>query len=175
MRASLQELPLRGALLSMRVYIASAFSTINAVRKQREELRAIGIECTSSWADEKAAPDCQLPDFLPSDHLFCAITDIKDIDRSDAVVLVTQDPTKPFVRGGRMHEFGYAMGRGKKLIICGPKENIFHYLPSVTECKDFEETKQALLKYQLEMEKNHGATASNPLGYYVSNSNRACY
>jgi hypothetical protein len=55
-----------------------------------------------------------------------------------------------------MHEFGYAMGRGKKLFVCGPRENIFHYLPNVTVCADFEETKQALLKYQLEMEKNYG-------------------
>lgn len=142
----------------MRVYIASAFSTIKEVRKQRDELKAIGIDCTSTWADETADPNIQMTDKSLTDSflLYTAITDIKDIDRSDAIVLITQEPTKPFVRGGRMHEFGYAMGRGKKLFVCGPRENIFHYLPTVTVCADFEETKQALLKHQLEMEKNYG-------------------
>lgn len=159
----------------MRVYIASAFNTIATIRQYRDELKAIGIDCTSTWADETADPNIQMTDKSLTDSflLFTAITDIKDIDRSDAVVLITQEPTKPFVRGGRMHEFGYAMGREKKLIICGPKENIFHYLPSVTECKDFEETKQALLKYQLELEKaySYGAgTASGRIQTFSPNT-----
>lgn len=150
----------------MRVYIASAFSNIADVRVKRDELKAIGIDCTSTWADETADPNIQMTDKSLTDSflLYTAITDIKDIDRSDAIVLITQEPTKPFVRGGRMHEFGYAMGRGKKLFVCGPRENIFHYLPTVTVCADFEETKQALLKYQLELEKAYSYGAGTASG-----------
>lgn len=60
-----------------------------------------------------------------------AAKDISEISEGDTIILFTQDPKLPFCRGGRMHEFGYAHAAGKRCIVVGPRENIFHYLPNV--------------------------------------------
>jgi len=45
-----------------------------------------------------------------------------------------------------MHEAGFAMGLGKTLMICGPRENIFHYLDEVHKFDTWEQLKETLTK-----------------------------
>lgn len=40
-------------------------------------------------------------------------------------------------RGGRHVEFGLAVGRGKRCIVVGPRENVFHLLPTVEHYADW--------------------------------------
>lgn len=128
----------------MKFYIAAGFSRKNEMAEKAKQLQRRQIGVTSTWPWEDAAPQATLAD-LGDNHLIVNGTkDINEIDAADGVILFTQDPTIPFVRGGRMHEFGYAQGKGKRLIVCGPKENIFHYLPGVEVYATWEELLQKL-------------------------------
>jgi hypothetical protein len=115
----------------MRAYLAAAFSRKNEIADKTKELQSIGVEITSTWPWEDAAPNTKLS-YKTDDYLReYALRDLGEIEEADTIILFTQDPTIPFCRGGRMHEFGFANGRGKRLIVVGPRENIFHYLPHV--------------------------------------------
>lgn len=131
----------------MRVYLAGPFSWKKAVKDYARELHAIGIEVTSSWLDEEAAPDSTLDQF-PDDHnKKIANVDVADIDRADVVAVFTINPLgPPKPRGGRHWETGYAQGRGKEVIIIGPKENIFHYLDNVRQFNGRQEAKEYLYR-----------------------------
>lgn len=115
----------------MIAYIAAGYSRKNEMVEKIAELAHLGIQVTSTWPYEPHSPNSQLGEISDEDYLDLAKRDIAEINEADTVILFTQEPTKPFVRGGRMHEFGYAHAAGKRLIVIGPRENIFHYLPSV--------------------------------------------
>jgi len=131
----------------MKVYLAAWFSSKNETLAKAEELRACGIEVTSRWLDEKVAPATLMSDVTEDYLTQTAQIDIQDIDAADALVLLTVDPENGpcHRRGGRHFESGYAAGRGKTLIICGPKENVFHYTPGVQQFDTWQETKEFLL------------------------------
>jgi nucleoside 2-deoxyribosyltransferase len=122
----------------MKFYLAAGFSRKNEMAEKAKQLQSMTIGVTSTWPWEDASPNASMAD-LGDEHLIVnGAKDIAEIDAADGVILFTQDPTIPFLRGGRMHEFGYAHGKGKRLIVCGPKENIFHYLPGVEVVESWE-------------------------------------
>ena len=47
---------------------------------------------------------------------------------ADAVIIFTEIPNTILATGGRHVEFGLALAQGKRMIIVGPRENVFHYL-----------------------------------------------
>jgi hypothetical protein len=47
---------------------------------------------------------------------------------ADAVIIFTEIPNTILATGGRHVEFGLALAQGKRVIIVGPRENVFHYL-----------------------------------------------
>ena len=124
------------------------------MRERRAELEAIhDLKVNSRWLEEKANPNSSIHDFEPSGYLGPAIDDVEDIRACDAFVLFSIDGEIATKRGGRHWETGFAYGIGKSVIVCGPKENIFHFLPDVKVCATFEETKQELLKLRYERSK----------------------
>ena len=130
----------------MRCYLAAGFSRKNEIAEKSQELENLGIKVTSTWPWEDAAPDSTL-DQVGDEYLRKnARKDLNEILAADAVILFTQNPLKPFCRGGRMHEAGFAQGCGKTLIVCGPRENIFHFLPEITQFNTWEELKATLTK-----------------------------
>lgn len=128
----------------MKFYLAAGFSRKDEIADKTKQLTDIGVGVTSSWPWEDAAPNSTLADVGYTHLLVNGAKDIAEIEAADGVILFTQDPRTPFVRGGRMHEFGYAHGKGKRLIVCGPRENIFHYLPLVEVFDTFEDLKDGL-------------------------------
>jgi nucleoside 2-deoxyribosyltransferase len=70
-----------------------------------------------------------------------AVLDLGDVDRADAVVLYTEPYGMAVPGGGRHVEFGYGLGRGKRVVVVGPLENIFHWHPEV---KVFPRTEYAI-------------------------------
>jgi hypothetical protein len=84
-------------------------------------LRGLGYEITSSWISASQ----------PMGNSGIALTDISDIDMADAVMSFTEVPGTMTTSGGRHVEFGYGLARGKRLIIIGSQENVFHYYPGV--------------------------------------------
>jgi hypothetical protein len=67
------------------------------------------------------------------------MVDLQDIEAADTLVLFSEDPLIGTPRGGRHFETGYAFGRGKRVVIVGGEENIFHYLPSVIHYKSLQD------------------------------------
>jgi hypothetical protein len=123
----------------VKVYLASRYSDKLRMSALAEELRSKRVEVTSRWLEEPHSPTSQLSD-LKDDYLqMNALIDLEDIDRADVLVFFSVEPTQPMVRGGRHVEFGYALGTKKPIIVVGPQENIFHYLPQI-ERKSWPET-----------------------------------
>jgi len=130
----------------MRVYIAAAFARKNEIAEKSQELENLGIKVTSSWPYEDISGDAKLHE-VSDDYLRQhARKDLYEITNADALILFTQDPLKPFHRGGRMFEAGFAFAAGKTVMICGPKENIFFYLPEINQFNTWEELKATLTK-----------------------------
>jgi len=127
--------------MPLKVYLAGGYSTKEKLKTYVEELAAANITCTSSWLNEPYQADATLATIsTDAERVKFAMRDLIDINNSDVVVLFTVDPTTPIVRGGRHFEAGYTfalqitgyLGGGPKLVICGPRENIFYYLPQIT-------------------------------------------
>jgi nucleoside 2-deoxyribosyltransferase len=133
----------------VKFYLAAGFSRKDEIAGKTRQLQSLKIGVTSTWPWEDAAPHSTL-DSVGDEYLILnGRKDLGEIKAADGVILFTQDPTKPFVRGGRMHEFGYAQGLGKRLIVCGPRENIFHYLPEVEVVATWEELLKKLAQEEL--------------------------
>lgn len=128
----------------MKVYLAAPFSQKETIHQYAQQLRLTGIEVTSRWLEEEASANSTLKDVDDEYLRKHAAIDIEDIDTADVVCLFTVSPTTPIVRGGRHFESGYAFGTGKFIITIGPKENIFHYLPTVFNAPDWSSAKQML-------------------------------
>lgn len=136
----------------MKVYIASWFASKNKIRKKAEELRKHGIEVTSRWINETIPGNATVAS-VSEDYLReTAIIDIEDILAADTVVLITPTkkdyktiPKPSWARGGRVFESGFQYGlmlasrfrKGRRLVIVGPKENVFHWLSEVEHFPDW--------------------------------------
>ena len=130
----------------MKVYIASMFSDKDRVKARGAELEALGIQCTSRWADEAVPHNTTLKDCTDEYLRETAVADLEDILRADVVVLTVPEPqllvdatVASSSRGGRHFESGFVYGLcvaqaqefGKptrELIILGKRENVFHHL-----------------------------------------------
>src|SRR5713226_6452736 len=117
----------------MRIYIAARYSRRAEMAAQAGILRAAGHEVTSRWLVEHnvewtGGHDPQWEEI--------SLGDIEDIDSAEVVISFTHPRGTPVTGGGRHVEFGYAYAKGKKLIIVGPRENVFHHLPGVEFYQD---------------------------------------
>lgn len=111
-----------------KIYIAARYSEKHEMAAQADIFRQNGIEVTSTWLDESHHPETKMSDIHDDNLAGYAYNDLRDIDEADWLVFSSIEPTIPAVRGGRHVEFGYALARGKRILVIGPKENIFHYL-----------------------------------------------
>lgn len=140
----------------MKLYLAGMFSTIKLRKQQAAELRNVGIEVTSRWIDETVPHTVEIKD-VPEVYLQeTSIVDLEDIDRADALVSfvpsaqeLVDATVSASSRGGRHVEFGYAIGKSKPIIVVGPRENVFHYLPEDRNIKHVESFDK-LLTYLME-------------------------
>jgi nucleoside 2-deoxyribosyltransferase len=132
----------------LKVYLAAPYSMKDVIKARAEELRAAGVEVTSSWLDEPHAPNTQMHEVTPAEHRQYALQDVKDVAAANVVVFHT-DPTKTLIRAGRHVEFGIAVGLGLSralpiFVVGDERENIFHYLPQVTHFYSWESVKELL-------------------------------
>lgn len=115
----------------MKIYLASRYSRRDQMRELAAELTRMGHEITSRWletewvnrpGDGAAAP----PEYREK---YAAI-DMEDVRAADCVVNFTEAPGDGS-RGGRHVELGLAVAWGKRIIVVGHRENLFHHLPVV--------------------------------------------
>lgn len=126
----------------MNIYIAARYSRKEEMKTVRDALQKAGFAVTSSWLDEPHGANTKLSELSDALNEEYAQVDIDDINRSDRILFFSESVLTP--RGGRHVEFGYALAQGKPIDVVGPKENIFHYLPSVYNYATFFRYLQAM-------------------------------
>jgi len=99
-------------------YVASRFLNRELVKSFTAKLLTCKdpIYCIQTWPDEKANADPAL----------CAAVDLDQIDWVPTVIVLTQDCEK--TPGGMNFEAGYAVAKGKRVIVIGPRVNVFYHL-----------------------------------------------
>ena len=130
----------------MKVYLAAQYSWRERIKAYAKELEAVGVTVTSSWLRERSKPDVDIPGLQQRFLRQHAESDIADIKAADALILFTVAPSHRTKRGGRHVEFGMALAWGKRVVIVGPRENIFCFLPQIRQFETFRELKEFLAK-----------------------------
>ena len=111
----------------MKLYLAAAFERQLEMSLYKRQLTAFGHEVVSRWHDP-AERHRSLADATTIVELErWASEDVTGVKAAEVVASFTGHGT----RGGRHVELGIAIGLGKQLLIIGPKENVFHYLPGI--------------------------------------------
>jgi len=103
----------------VKVYLAADYARKDEIQGIRVSLEDRGVKVTSRWLDTA-------DDGIPWSAE--AKIDLDDIREADVVVSFT---TGAHARGGRHAEFGIAVALDKGLILVGPREHVFHFLPGV--------------------------------------------
>lgn len=122
----------------MIVYLAARYSRKQEIKALVPVLSEHNITVTSRWLQEEFSENAALNEFSPSFCTWTARIDLDDIDNSDTLVFFSEDPTIGTPRGGRHVEFGYALAKGKRIVVIGGPENIFHYLPQVVHYQELQ-------------------------------------
>jgi nucleoside 2-deoxyribosyltransferase len=125
----------------MRVYLAASYRRKPDIAEAAAYLESRGIEVVSSWHREIYAPGIDIRTLATEVNQGIAEKDWEEILESDALILWTEDPNHQPPRGGRHVEFGIALALGKRLLVLGDRENIFHHLPQVEVLADLSEVK----------------------------------
>lgn len=113
----------------MKLYLAAKYAEAHVMRAWRDVLHAEGHAVTARWIDgahdmnDLGEHDAQRTQF--------AEEDLEDIENADCLILWNPLQLHGQGRGGRHVEFGYAIARGKRIVIVGDRENVFHYLGEV--------------------------------------------
>ena len=128
----------------MRVYLASRYSRRAELQEVRKLLVKHNIEVTSRWlTQDHTLPDAKsteaAKDEIPIEARRYAQDDLQDVVSCDVLVLFSERADTQVRRGGSHVEFGFALGKGKKVVICGPRANVFHTLVEVIQCRDLAE------------------------------------
>lgn len=108
--------------MALKIYIAALFSRREEMEGYANKLKQAGHEITSSWVfgGEDGLTRTQI-----------ALLDLGDVDKADTIVSFTHQRGTPTPGGGRHVEFGYGLALGKRLILIGERENVFHHHPKV--------------------------------------------
>jgi nucleoside 2-deoxyribosyltransferase len=114
-----------------RIYLAARYSRRDDMRIVAMGLERAGFEVTSRWLLEDKPLNTKLGDDSPEFYRQTAEVDIEDIAKADTIVFFSEDPKIGTPRGGLHVEFGYAYAAGKRMVVIGQEENIFHYLSDV--------------------------------------------
>lgn len=139
-------------------YLAASFSSIQLRRTQADQLRRLGIKVTSRWLCETANPESDVTDFSADFLRETAEDDLDDLVNTDITILFTateDDLRNPriskraWARGGRHFEAGFVWGLRiadmflipdciHELVICGPRENVFHSISPIRQFDTWE-------------------------------------
>ncbi len=121
----------RGGKKMTRVYLAASYPRHAEMKQLRDRLREAGVEVTSRWIDMHSG---QAPDAANrwwsraiSPGAF-ARADVEDVLFADVFVIISGGPS---TSGGRHFKTGLAYAHGKRIVLIGPRENVFHCLPTV--------------------------------------------
>lgn len=132
----------------MKVYLASRYSRIDELNEYKAKLEEMGEIVTSRWLNGEhqlhGGEQARLVEHVPLDEVpdigaLFAQDDVEDVTAADVVISFSEKPGSEHSRGGRHVEFGLALALGKRLVLIGPRENVFHCLPCISVFSSFTE------------------------------------
>ena len=117
----------------MKIYLASRYSRFREMQKYRTHLQSIGHQITCRWINgshqiDDAGLSSQAKE---AERIRFAQEDYSDLVAADCIISFTEAPRSSNSRGGRHVEHGMALALGKRTIVVGHRENVFHCLPQV--------------------------------------------
>ena len=109
----------------MKIYIAGSFKSQSRLRPIRDKFWKTGHEVIGSWLDEGAMPEGVTPAMYDKQ---LATKDLAELKAADCIILDLIDPS---TTGGRMVEWGYALGHAKLRYTVGENPCIFLALADI--------------------------------------------
>lgn len=125
----------------MKIYLAASYSRVDEANTYAQLLRDDGHVITSYWLT-------RIPEHQQWSRRRCAEQDVRDILKADGVLVLTGTPT---TSGGHHVEAGIGLAAGKRIVIVGPRQNVFHHLALVEQYATFDEARN-ILKHGIEPE-----------------------
>lgn len=113
----------------MKFYLSARYGRRGELRVYCDDLGARGHVVTSRWVSEEH----DMSQATDDDRRRFAAEDYFDVTDADVVVSFTETTGSPHSRGGRHVEFGIGLETNKRLVVIGPRENIFHWLTTVRQ------------------------------------------
>ena len=133
--------------LALNVYLAARFSRRDEMQAYADELAALGHGVTARWVvgppQSSHHPDQVAGHSLAYEERV-SVEDLKDVSEADCIICFSEQPRETNTRGGRHVEFGLAVAADKRIILVGPRENVFHFLPVVENFPDWAALREAL-------------------------------
>lgn len=133
----------------MKIYLAARYSRHKELREYAKALVCKGHTITSRWIqgghqiDDKGLS----AEADKSKRELFALEDLVDLEQADICISFTETPRSCNSRGGRHVEFGIALALKKRCVIVGPRECVFHCLPTVEVYQTFKEVLKEI-KYE---------------------------
>lgn len=125
----------------MRFYLAARYSRNHEMREYAQALADLGHEPICRWINgsHDMTRDAQSDD----ERATFAIEDMEDLSKVDAVLSFSEGASDKEVKrpskGGRHVEFGLGLALNKRMILIGPQEHVFHWLPEIEVYETLEE------------------------------------
>jgi hypothetical protein len=115
------------------VYLASRYSRFEEMQGYAADLKGAGYGVTSRWiyGDHQITDEGLSAEAKQAERTRFAQEDWSDLMRAAICISFTEPPRATNSRGGRHVEFGAALAAGKRCIVVGNRENVFHCLPGV--------------------------------------------
>ena len=129
--------------MAHKFYLASAYIRRDELREYAKVIEKYGAEVTSRWlhGTHGMAPVTDTSPEADFQRARFAYEDLEDIRAADTLLSFTGEGG----RGGRQVEFGFAISEHKILVLVGPREHVFHYLPTVIQFDTFQEFEDEVL------------------------------
>lgn len=114
----------------MKIYPAARYGRREEMAQISDYLKSKGFEITARWVygGEEG---------LSREDI--ALLDFEDVDKADVVLSFTERRGTANVAGGRHVEFGYGLAKGKRMVVIGERETVFHEHPDAEVYPSLEE------------------------------------
>lgn len=136
--------------MSVKIYLAARYSRYPEMQNYKKILEDLGYTVTSRWIDgHHNIVNGVSEEAAEIKRIQLAFEDLNDLLSSQCLICFTEIPRTTNTRGGRHVEFGIALAMRMSIIIIGPKETIFHTLPSIPKFNTFSDFMSSLAVYDI--------------------------
>lgn len=130
-----------------KIYLAARYSRHPELQGYARDIEWAGHDVTSRWirGGHQISDTGLSEEGTVEERERFAQEDWEDLLAADWVISFTEEPRSGHSRGGRHVEFGAALALGKRCIVVGHRENVFHCLPHVEFVPDWDGVRELLL------------------------------